>query len=91
MAADSELWVFCEGVRDEKDRAKVDATRMIVRSRQWCGKMHIVERPSNLGCAASIVDGIAAVLALHDRIIVLEDDLKEIGRASCRERVCTLV
>ncbi len=41
LAAKSDLWVFCEGIRDEKDRAVIEASRAVVKSQQWCGNMHI--------------------------------------------------
>lgn len=73
--AQSTLYVYCEGPRHEADQAAVAATRQLVRAYAHAGTLHVIERERNLGCAASIVAGIDEVLARHDRIIVLEDDL----------------
>ena len=71
----SELIVFCEGARNDREREAVAATRRLVREHARAGSVRIIERDQNLGCAASILAGINDVLATHDRIIVLEDDL----------------
>lgn len=71
----STLYVYCEGSRSEADQPAVDATRELVRAYTCAGTLQVIERERNLGCAASILAGIDEVLARHDRIIVLEDDL----------------
>lgn len=73
--AQSTLYVYCEGPRHEADQAAVVATRQLVRAFTHAGTLQVIERARNLGCAASIVAGIDEVLARHDRVIVLEDDL----------------
>lgn len=73
--ARSELHIYCEGPRNDADVPMVEATRLVVKNHARAGKVRIVEREHNLGCAASIIAGIDEVLTQHDRIIVLEDDL----------------
>lgn len=75
-AARSQIWVFCEGARDASVAGEVEATRRLVRTHPLAPSFRIVERETNLGCAASIVRGIGEVLAVSDRLIVLEDDLE---------------
>lgn len=75
QAADSELWIFCEGPKGEGDRHAVDEVRRLVKSGTWAGPTRIIEQEKNLGCANSVIAGINMVLEKHDRIIVLEDDL----------------
>lgn len=72
----SEVWVFCEGARGPADQAEVDATRAVLRERDWHPKLRLIEHAQNQGCAKSILDGVARVLAEHDTVIVLEDDLE---------------
>jgi len=74
-ADNTELFVFCEGPKHPQDVEGVEKTREVVKSRQWCGKVHIVEREHNLGCANSISLGVTEVCKEYGRVIVLEDDL----------------
>ncbi|MGE4070522.1 MAG: hypothetical protein AB7E72_05050 [Lysobacterales bacterium] len=71
----SKLVVYCEGVKDQRDWADIAATRKLVRDFRSAATIDIIEHDANLGCAKSIISGISEVLASHDRIIVLEDDL----------------
>ncbi len=73
--AQSELIIYCEGARNDSEREAVAATRRVVRENARAGSVRIIERERNLGCAASILAGINEVLGVHERIIVLEDDL----------------
>ncbi len=77
LAAQSELFVYCDGARgaDERERREVDEVRRLVRERAWCGKVSVIESPANRGLAASITGGVTEVVQRHGRAIVLEDDL----------------
>jgi hypothetical protein len=77
LAAQSALYVFCDGAKgnDEGERREVEEVRRLVRERQWCGSISIVEAPANRGLAASIVGGVTEVVQRHGQAIVLEDDL----------------
>jgi succinate dehydrogenase flavin-adding protein (antitoxin of CptAB toxin-antitoxin module) len=74
-AKDSELFIYCDGVKSEKDRESVDLVRQVVRSQQWCGKVHIIEKEKNIGLANSIISGVTEICVKYGRVIVLEDDL----------------
>jgi hypothetical protein len=74
-AAESDLYVFADAARDEKDAASVTAVREFVRSITGFKSLKVIERDGNLGLAASIIGGVSEVLRSHDRIIVMEDDL----------------
>ncbi|WP_291860953.1 glycosyltransferase [Marinilabilia sp.] len=72
----SEVWFFSDGPAGDKDRALVGAVRKVLESVQGFKKIRIVENGHNQGLAASIVNGVSAVLAENSACIVLEDDLE---------------
>lgn len=71
---DHPITVFSDGPRNESARDDVAAVRAYVRSRTR-PNMHLVERPHNMGLAASIIEGVTNACAASDAAIVLEDDL----------------
>lgn len=78
LAADTTLYVFADGHKagaSADDLARIAATRALVRSRPWTRRVELIESEANRGLAASILGGVGRVLADHDRIIVLEDDI----------------
>ncbi|NSL85504.1 glycosyltransferase [Chitinophaga solisilvae] len=77
-AAESELYVFADGPKadaTEADLENIAATRAVIRSRNWCGKVHIAERVQNMGLANSVIAAVTDVVAKHGKVIVMEDDL----------------
>ncbi|MCC7303030.1 MAG: glycosyltransferase [Bacteroidia bacterium] len=78
LAEQSKLFVFCDGPKQDagnEDLDKIREVRDLVRSKKWCGEVHIVERDKNLGLAESVIKGVTLVVNEHGKIIVLEDDL----------------
>src|SRR5688500_4482458 len=78
LASRAELTVFCDGPKqsataDEVDR--IERVREIVSSRNWCSQTVVHERETNFGLARSIRTGVDYMLAKHDRVVVLEDDI----------------
>jgi len=71
----SDLYVFCDGPRDQAAEAAVGEVRGFVRGLSGFRSMTIVERETNLGLADSIIEGVTTVCAKHGRVVVLEDDL----------------
>lgn len=74
----SRLVVYCDAAKhgsDESVRAEVAEARRIVHAIDWCGELVVHERERNYGFQ-NLVQGVTAVLAEHDRAIVLEDDLE---------------
>ena len=47
----------------------------MAKSLQGVADVEVVERPHNMGCAASIIDGLTEMFRLHERLIVIEDDI----------------
>jgi len=69
----SKLYIFSDGIKDEKDKNSVGKVRNLIDSIEWC-KTEIIKSERNKGLANSIVYGVNYVLERHTRIIVLEDD-----------------
>ena len=67
------LYIFSDGIKDEKDRESVGKVRKLIDSIDWC-ETEIIKNKENKGLANSIVYGVNYVLERHTRIIVLEDD-----------------
>ena len=74
-SASSELFVFCDGAKKPEDMQVVQEVRQIVKSQEWCGRVHIIERKQNIGLANSIIYGVTELCSRYGRVIVLEDDL----------------
>lgn len=74
-AASTDLVVFCDGPRGPHDAAAVEEVRAIAREAAGFGSVKVVEQPVNRGLAASVIDGVTAVLGDHECVIVVEDDL----------------
>ena len=73
-ASESELFVFCDGPRTERDDLPVDEVRQYVRTITGFKKITVVERDNNLGLARSIVSGVTEIVNTFGCIIVIEDD-----------------
>ncbi len=78
LAAASELFIFADGA---KANASVEAlkniekTRAIIRKKNWCAQVSIIESPVNKGLSQSVIEGVTKIVNEHGKIIVLEDDL----------------
>ncbi len=75
LAGDSPLTIFCDGPRHEGDAAGTQAVRNLARSATGFASLDVVERPRNMGCAASIIDGLTEMFRRHERLVVIEDDI----------------
>jgi glycosyltransferase involved in cell wall biosynthesis len=74
-ARESELYVFSDAPRDEEATAGVEAVRLILRELEGFRSVNVIHRQRNFGLASNITKGVADVLASHDSVIVLEDDI----------------
>jgi hypothetical protein len=74
-AARSELFVFCDGPRDDKDAPDCEAVRRFAQGISGFGSVTVVERPTNFGLSRSITDGVSRLCAEFGNVIVVEDDL----------------
>ncbi len=76
-AAETELFIFADGAKNEEGKEKVEACRAAVRNateNSVFKAVHITEAPENRGLAASVTAGVSEVLSQHGAAIVLEDD-----------------
>ena len=70
--------MFCDGPKlnaTQDEARRIKAVREIVRRRNWCRSVTVVERDTNIGLAESIKGGIDWILERNDRVVVLEDDI----------------
>lgn len=75
LAQESELVVFSDGPKSRNDENKVAEVRLFLRGIQGFKSVSVVERKSNFGLAASIVDGVSQIVKKSGKVIVLEDDI----------------
>lgn len=70
-----DLIVFSDAPRTLEKKNAVEEVRAYLSTINGFHSVTIHERPHNYGLAKSIIDGVTRVLAEHERIIVLEDDM----------------
>jgi hypothetical protein len=75
LAAGSDLYIFSDAARNERDRAAVNEVRRIVRAVRGFSSVTVLERERNMGLANSVIAGVSLVCNERGRVIVLEDDL----------------
>lgn len=74
-AQESELFIYSDGAKKNSDAEKIAEVRKIIREKNWCGKVHIIESATNKGLAISVIDGVTEIVNKFGKIIVLEDDM----------------
>jgi hypothetical protein len=74
-ARDTELHVYADAPKDTAAETGVREVRRILARVEGFKSIQITHRPENFGLARNITDGVADVFAIHDRLIVLEDDI----------------
>jgi len=76
LASQSELFIFSDGAKGEKDLPKVKEVRTIIKNYSFpFKKVEIIEKEKNFGLANSIISGVTEVFNYYERIIVMEEDL----------------
>lgn len=74
-AKESDLFVFSDGAKSEKDKEAVQAVRSYLKTIEGFNQIEIFERKANAGLAHSIIDGISLVVCKYGKVIVVEDDI----------------
>jgi len=74
-AEQSELFVFSDGPKTDKDEPKVKEVREYLKTIKGFKNIEIIERDKNWGLANNIIDGVTKIVNEYVRIIVLEDDI----------------
>jgi len=75
LAASTELYIYSDGSKSEKDAEQVNAVREYLKTVDGFKKVVVVNAAQNKGLAKSIITGVTIALEKYDRVIVLEDDL----------------
>jgi len=75
LAAESDLYVFVDGPRRPDDVSKVEEVRALVHTITGFRSVQTFISETNKGCANSIIGGVSQVLATHETVIVVEDDI----------------
>lgn len=74
-AAETDLVVFSDAPRNDAAAPGVTAVRELLAGIEGFRSVDLVIRPANLGCRASIIDGVTTMLRRYGRAIFMEDDL----------------
>jgi hypothetical protein len=75
LASRTDLLVFCDAPRNAAAKGGCEAVRSLLFGLEGFASVKVTERPVNFGLARSIIDGVTSVLELHEKVIVLEDDI----------------
>lgn len=78
LADQSVLYIYCDGPKadaTEEQKLKIAEVRQVIRKKQWCKEVHIVEAERNKGLGTSIIEGATEIMNIYGKAIVLEDDL----------------
>lgn len=75
LAFDSDLIIFSDGAKNEKDALAVEEVRRLLKNVNGFKSVTVNKSPINLGLAKSIINGVTTVLKTYESVIVLEDDL----------------
>ena len=75
IASKSDIYVFIDGVAEN---SHLDSNHKVIEisERDWkFQSVKIIKRDSNLGLKENIITGISEIIDMHNKVIVLEDDL----------------
>lgn len=78
LAKESELWIFSDNAKNEKDIEKVENVRTyihLIEEQKLFKSVKIIEADKNKGLANSVIDGVTKVINNSNKVIVVEDDL----------------
>jgi hypothetical protein len=78
LADRSVLYIYSDGPRAGASAEEIKSimdVRRVIREKQWCKEVIIIERSHNAGLANAVRKGVGEVLDKNESVIVLEDDL----------------
>ena len=76
--AKTELFLFCDGAKSDKDRERVRKVQEYAHKYSGANpfkKVTVCAQENNKGLAASIISGVTDVVNEYGRVVVVEDDL----------------
>jgi len=74
-AKNSRLYVFSDAARDAASAEGVQQVREYLECIEGFARVNLIVRSQNFGLSRNITEGVSAVLAEHDAVIVVEDDV----------------
>lgn len=78
LADQSTLYIYCDGPKadaSDEQHQKIAEVRQVVRKRQWCRDVQVVEREHNVGLMNNIVGAVTEIINQYGRVITMEDDI----------------
>lgn len=75
LAAESELFIYSDGPKNERDAPLVSEVRRYISGITGFRNVQIIASELNKGLATSVIEGVTDVLRSHQSVIVLEDDM----------------
>lgn len=74
LADKSEIYIFCDNYKDEKDKNAVEETVKYVSSIKGFKKIEVCVHAQNLGMVDNTLSAIEYIFTIYDKLIFLEDD-----------------
>ncbi len=75
LAEESRLYIFADGSKSEKDAEDVEEVGDLIAQVDGFKSVKVIKQKSNLGLAASIINGVTQLTKEYGKVIVFEDDL----------------
>jgi len=75
LAKESNLFIFSDGPKNNEEHKDICKVRAYLKTIRGFKTININVSEANKGLAKSIISGVAEILKITDRVIVLEDDL----------------
>lgn len=77
LASESELYIFADGPKKDldEDTIKIKEVRDYIHTIKGFKKILITESEYNIGLDSSIINAVTKVINIHNRVIVIEDDI----------------
>lgn len=75
LANQTDLFIFSDYQKKEKDSENVNKVREFLYSIEGFKSITIIEREKNYGLAKNIIEGVTDIINKYGKVIVLEDDL----------------
>ena len=74
-AEDSNIFIYSDNAKTQKEQEKVNEVRKIINNVSGFKSVHVVEREDNYGLGKNIIEAVTEVVEKYGKVIVLEDDI----------------
>lgn len=71
----SPIFLFVDGPRDFQDEKMIQEVRRVIEHKLIGERYEVIQQEKNIGLSKSLINGISRIIEMHERVIVLEDDL----------------